>query len=238
MTNFDDDWNDRFDEWVDPQSGKLAPYRSRAIGGRFQGGLPGRPALPLNLENDSVVTEFAKMKITYMKQAKSLPDVSITILDKLDKDLNQYKEYIEGNFYEIGIINNDRALYMNKDRVYLYYTISKDIETEIETGSWCIGTESVGAFKCFDSDALRPELIDIKKYPSVSIKKLVFAPAYMQSRAKGKFAEIGHKGLHHIPVAALNNKVMMPQVIVGTAGIPFDKRGEIILAAAKLGYYV
>ena len=231
-----DDWSDRFDEWVDPQSGKLAPYRSRAIGGRFQGGLPGRPSLPIKPKNDSVVSEFSKMRITYMKQAKTIPDVSITILDDKDEDLNKYKEYVQGTFYGTGIIYNNRALYMSKDRIYLFYT--KEESTEV--GLWCIGTEAFGPMKCFESDALRPELIDSLKYPSVSIEKVVFAPAYLQTTRSVQrgFKDVGKKGLQNIPVVALNNNVMMPQVIVGTAGIPFDKREEIISSAAVLGYYM
>ena len=72
----------------------------------------------------------------------------------------------------------------------------------------------------------------------MKFKKVSFNPAYLTRVSKTKYAQLGKKGVENIPQPSLNNKVGMPMVIVGTAGIAFDKRQEIIYNAAKLGYYM
>ena len=66
-----DDWPVRFDELHNPLNGKIASYRTHAIGGRIQGCIPGTPLLPIKPKNNSVLTEFQKMILNLKLKKKS-----------------------------------------------------------------------------------------------------------------------------------------------------------------------
>ena len=253
-----DDWADRFDEWIDPQSGKLAPYRTRAIGGRFQGGLPGRAALPIRPLNESVISNFIKMKSDFINQQQSIPDVTVHLLDngksqKMEK-LKRFSEILEGTFYEMGIMWNDRAVYMNRHRIYIFYMGTYSVDEPV--GEWCIGPkigDKSRAILCQESTAanrLRPDLstktdlkpssdstADLMTSKTVEFESVIFEPAYFRKnyrKRSSSLKSIGQKGLDNIPKVTLNNRMNLPQIILGTAGL----KSGVITEAAKMGYYM
>jgi len=234
-----DDWEDRFDEWIELESGKLAPYRTHAIGGRFQNGLPGRPALPIktNTTTSQSMSAFHQMRVSLWRRQQSVPDVRIQIMDT--QSMVAFAAYLDSEFFDLGVVHCERSLYMNKYGIYIFYSTS----AASAAAAWCVGpnyNDADTAFICIADDALRPELIMGDGAHDIRFKKIHFSPAYLQSRAsKAKNVQpIGEKGLHSIPRLTLNNQVMLPMVSVGTAGLSYEAQARILDEAVKAGYYM
>ncbi len=123
--------------------------------------------MPTKPANDSGLSEFEKMRIGLLKQKKMIPDIVITIVDN---KYEKYKDLFGGVFYEIGIVRNDRAVYMNYNKIYVFYVIN----------NWCIGSVYNKAKKeaiiCWNSKALSPELMDTMK--DIKFRNVAFRPAY------------------------------------------------------------
>ena len=63
----------------------------------------------------------------------------------------------------------------------------------------------------------------------------IFAPEYLAKKRTKQYTPIGNKGVKSIPTVPLNNKVMLPQVIVARQG--YARRNWDIICM-PLGYII
>ena len=95
--------------------------------------------------------------------------------------------------------------------------------------------KNMNAIVCVVSDALRPELIDSMQQNMVRFSADIFAPEYLAKKRTKQYTPIGNKGVKSIPTVPLNNKVMLPQVIVARQG--YARRNWDIICM-PLGYII
>ena len=99
---------------------------------------------------------------------KSIPDIYIRIIN--DEIKNKYESILNSPYFEIGIVYNQRAVYMNAHKIYVFYVIEEnpnqnenDEENDNILSYWCIGhkfKDKESSIFCIKSNALRPDLID------------------------------------------------------------------------------